>query len=410
MDTEHGPELEQEKEAYSFLQEKIKEEETNPRKIVTRICRWGGLGIVFGIAACVGFYALRPWAEMTFQQNPDKVELSQDEGEEEPVAESEDVVVKKEELAIEDYHRLNAVLNQVAAEAKKSMVEISQVSGTESISGVIVADNGRELLILTHDSELAHEANLQVEFVNGKKALATRKESDGNIGIAIFGVSKVEIGDETWDAIKIAELGNSSALGQGRTLIALGQPFGYSDGLGYGAVSTTEETVICADGTYGVIITDMLGVKDGNGILFDAYGKVQGIIAPELSDGSGAGVMMAYGISDITGEIELMLNGKQVPYVGIIGVAVTEEMAEAQGIPAGLYVTEVEVDSPAMQAGIQSGDVITSVAGTEIKTLKGYRVHLNKQEVGQYLKFKGQRQGAESYVDIAFDVIVGVKN
>lgn len=410
MDTEHGPELEQEKEAYSFLQEKIKEEEKNPRKVVARICKWGGLGSVFGIAACVSFFALKPWAEMTFQQNPGKVELSRDEEEDNAVTEPEDVIVEREALTIEDYHRLNAVLNQVAVEAKKSMVEISQLSGTESISGLIVADNGRELLILTHDFDLVHDGNLQVEFVNGKKAAATLKESDRNIGITIFSVPKVEIGDETWDAIKIAELGNSSALGQGRSLIALGQPFGYSDGVGYGAVSTIDETVVCADGVYGIIITDMLGVKTGNGILFDAYGKVQGIIAPELANDSGTGVMTAYGISDITGEIELMLNGKQVPYVGIIGVSVTNEMAEAQGIPAGLYVTEVEADSPAMQAGIQSGDVITAVAGTEIKTLKGYRVHLNKQEVGQRLKFRGQRQGAESYVDIDFNVTVGVKN
>lgn len=409
MDTEHGPELEQEAEEYSFLQEKIKEEEINPRKIVRKICKWGGLGILFGIAACVGFFALRPWAEETFQQNPNKVELQQNE-EDEPVTEPEEVVVEKENLTIEDYHKLNAVLNQVAAEAKKSMVEISQTSGTESISGVIIADNGRELLILAHDAGLVHDGNLQVGFVNGKKAAATLKESDGNIGVAIFSVSKVEINDEIWNAIKVAELGNSSALGQGRSLIALGQPFGYSDGLGYGAVSTIKEKVVCADGVYGIIITDMPGAKKGNGILFDAYGKVQGIIAPELAADGGTDVMTAYGISDITGEVELMVNGKQVPYVGIIGVTVTEEMAEAQGIPAGLYVTEVEADSPAMQAGIQSGDIITSAAGTEIKSLKAYRVHLNKQEVGQRIKFKGQRQGVESYVDIDFNVTVGVKN
>lgn len=407
MDTEHGPELEQETEEYSFLQEKIKEEEMNPRKILTKICKWGGLGILFGIAACVGFFALRPWAEETFQQNPSKVELQQNE-EDEPAIEPEEVVVEKEVLTIEDYRKLNALLNQVAAEAKKSMVEIRPTSAAESISGVIIADNGRELLILAHDAGLVHDGNLQAEFVNGKTAAATLKESDGNIGVAIFSVSKVEINDEIWNAIEVAELGNSSALGQGRSLIALGQPFGYADGLGYGAVSTTKESTVCADGVYGIIITDMPGAKKGNGILFDAYGKVQGIIAPELA-ADGTNVMTAYGISDITGEVELMVNGKQVPYVGIIGVTVTEEMAETQGIPAGLYVTEVEADSPAMQAGIQSGDIIISAAGSEIKSLKGYRVQLNKQEVGQRIKFKGQRQGVESYVDIDFNVTVGVK-
>ena len=58
-----------------------------------------------------------------------------------------------------------------------------------------------------------------------------------------------------------------------------------------------------------------------------------------------------------------MLNGKNVPYAGIRGVTVTKDVAEEQAIPEGLYVTEVESDSPAMASGIQNGDVIQEVNG-----------------------------------------------
>ena len=106
--------------------------------------------------------------------------------------------------------------------------------------------------------------------------------------------------------------------------------------------------------------------------------------------------------------IELMSNGKAVPYIGILGIDVTESI-EQQGIPQGVYVKEVEVDSPAMAAGIQSGDIITSIGGAEVKTISAYQSVLIDKEVGSKVKIRGQRQGSGGYVDIDFNVTVGSK-
>lgn len=407
MKIEHEPEFEQEEEVYSFLQEEIKEEK-HSKRMFYKVLKWSGLGIAFGISACVGFFALKPLAETAFQKEPTKVELPQN-PETEDKTQQEVQANEKDVLKIEDYHRLNATLNHVAAEAKKSVVNIRSTSSEGSGSGVIVADNGRELLILARDAEFMHKKELRVRFVNNAQIRATLKEWCGNTGLAVIAVEKQDVSDELIKAIAIAELGNSNALGQGRTLIALGQPFGAYDGQGYGSVSSVNESVILADGTYGMILTDMPWTANGSGVLFDAYGKVQGLIAPELAKENGYNIMAACGISDVIVEAELMLNGNQVPYVGIIGTGISEEVGEKQGIPSGLYVQEVEADSPAMQAGIQSGDVITSVDGKEVTSLKGYRVNLNKQKVDDMIIFKGKRQGADGYVDIKFEVIVGVK-
>ena len=88
---------------------------------------------------------------------------------------------------------------------------------------------------------------------------------------------------------------------------------------------------------------------------------------------------------------------------------VTENIAQEQGLPEGIYVKEVEADSPAMQAGIQSGDVITKIGKTTVTTLSGYRKSLLDCTSGQPLKVNGQRQGASGYVEISFDVTVGSK-
>ena len=115
----------------------------------------------------------------------------------------------------------------------------------------------------------------------------------------------------------------------------------------------------------------------------------------------------AYAISDLKSEIQMLLDEQAVPYLGIKGVTVTESLAESQGIVQGVYVQEVQVDSPAMEAGIQSGDIITVLDGAEVKTLAGYHSELLKRKPGQKIKVKGQRQGAGEYVDIDFSVTVG---
>lgn len=69
----------------------------------------------------------------------------------------------------------------------------------------------------------------------------------------------------------------------------------------------------------------------------------------------------------------------------------------------------VEADSPAMTAGIQSGDVITSIGDDEVASYSAYHQSLMEKKVGSEVKVKGQRQGADGYVDIDFTVTVGSK-
>ena len=86
---------------------------------------------------------------------------------------------------------------------------------------------------------------------------------------------------------------------------------------------------------------------------------------------------------------------------------VTEELNE-RGMPQGIYVKEVEPDSPAMAAGIQSGDVITGIGGQNIISLSNYNSILIHKKVGTQLMLQGCRQGAgDEYVDIDFNVTVG---
>lgn len=424
MGTERESEQEQDK--YSFMQENIKDEKLDPKKLLQKIAKMAGFGLAFGLTACVGFYVLKPWAETTFQKHPKTVEIpNEDETKEDDVQRVDTLEVVEpvqQELTIEDYLQLNEALNQTAYEIEKCIVAINGISQDASwgdmesplgedayqTSGVIVADNGRELLILSNYSSMKQAHLFQVKFIDGTEHEAVMKQKDGNTNLAIFSVAKSGISESSMNKIKIAVMGNSNVLKQGTGLIALGSPFGSVDGLGYGIASTLNQSVVRADGKYNIIITDMPHTENANGMVFDINGKLMGIIDHRLSEEKNVQTLAIVGISSIKEEIELMSNGKYVPYVGIIGITITKEMSETYGIPTGLFVQSVEVDSPAMKAGIQSGDVINEAAGKKVDSLTGYHEIIINQEAGKTIKVSGQRQGAETYVDIKFNVTIGI--
>ena len=68
-------------------------------------------------------------------------------------------------------------------------------------------------------------------------------------------------------------------------------------------------------------------------------------------------------ISQIKELIETLSNNQSIVYMGVTGETITPQISEKKGIPKGVFVESVEVDSPAMQAGIQNADVITEVNG-----------------------------------------------
>ena len=120
-------------------------------------------------------------------------------------------------------------------------------------------------------------------------------------------------------------------------------------------------------------------------------------------------LVSAYAISDIKEEIELLANGQGVPYIGVHGVVVTEKLAGEQGIPKGIYVREVEADSPAMQAGIQNGDVIVKIGEKNILSMKEYENQLEALHQGDTVTVTVQRKSVNEYKELEYQVNVGAR-
>ena len=211
----------------------------------------------------------------------------------------------------------------------------------------------------------------------------------------------------TLNYVKPIVLGNSNLTRRGELVIALGKPFGYAGGYGYGSVSSVQKQISPADGDYGLILTDIPGDENGTGVLLNTSGEMIGLIQNRITSGEHVQVTNALAISDLKAIIELLSNNKSVPYIGIYGTDVTETIEKEQGIPRGVYVRTVEAESPAMAAGIQSGDVITSIGKAKVTTLNAYQNSVIQYKTGEVVILHGKRKGNDGYVEIDFKVTIG---
>ena len=403
-------------EEYSFLQETIKDEAGGAvQKLKKDLLRTLCLGLAFGIIACFGFYAVKPLMERIFESSPKEVTIPEEE--EEDASQQEQQVAQT--LDEESFRQMQQEMTATALEASRAVVEITGVTGSQdwmnesydnknSVTGLIIADNGQELLIFGKTSVLADAQEIHVTFYDGTSYAASLKKRDGNLGFGIYAVNRAEIQQSTWSQIKTAVLGSSNAVSKGNPVIVIGKQFGYEGGIGFGTVAATRNFVETADGEYRLICTDIAAAADGTGIMVNLDGEVTAVIDQTVSEEDSMNLVTGYGITDIKDIIEKLSNDETIPYIGIQGIDVTEEIAN-QGIPEGVYVKEVDAESPAMAAGIQAGDIITSIGGEEVKSLTAYHNALMDRDSGDEVRIRGQRRGSGGYVDITFSVTVGSK-
>ena len=86
----------------------------------------------------------------------------------------------------------------------------------------------------------------------------------------------------------------------------------------------------------------------------------------------------------------------------------SSDIEKEYDIPKGVYIKSVGIDSPAMAAGLQSGDVIVKIAGENVETAQAYKNVLSGQTPGDVVKITIKRQGAAGYVEIECSATVGV--
>ncbi len=411
-------------EEFSFIKEKIKKQPFYQTRRFRQLCYWLLVAVLCGVVASFVFVKVQPFMEQTFGQD-EKNEMTiprdndePDEVAQEPAADPV-IITEPQELELSDYQKLYTKLKAVAGEVNKSLVTVMAASSDtdwfneiyesrREISGLLVGNNGVELLVLIPYEPVKDASLLQVTFVDGTSQEAVLKNYDRVTDLAIVSVNLAAVDDSTMEAVKIADLGSSRNLKAGDNVIAVGSPAGFAGSLKLGNLVAPGHKTSVIDGEYRLLITDMERSDGGTGVLVNLDGQVIGLIEDTYLHASNERAMTAYAISDMKAVIEHLSNSQDLVYMGIKGSQVTAEIAEIQGIPMGVYVSNVEPDSPALNGGLQAGDVITEISGKTVAGVTEIQEMLLKFSKDQVIRVKVMRQGKEEYKEITCSVKLDV--
>lgn len=432
----------EEKEPYSFMNETIKKRPINKnklfRKTMTTICG----AVVFGVIACVTFFLLEPvisnWispeeiTKIEFPEEEDEIipeellteeNVSQETAKETQAQINEQIneQIKQEvidgQLALKTYQAVYEELYLIATNAAGSIVTVTgvsqetdwfqnQVENVNETSGIIIAKTDTQLYILADLNSLPHAETYTITFHNKNRAEAWLWHADPNTGLAVFTVANSRMSKEEWDAFTVVRLGNSNSPSiVGRPVVAIGSPLGQSGSVCYGIVTSNQKSITYADYSYRVLTTDIVGSEtNASGIIINTSGQLLGIITRESTASTSGALLTCFGISDIRDLIEQLSNKDKRLYLGIYGAEVTDDIHTNQGIPYGIYVTEVDSGSPAMTSGVTNGDVIIQLGNVEIHDSTDYKNALNSMRSELTVAIKLKRFDGETYVDIEGEI------
>ena len=181
-------------------------------------------------------------------------------------------------------------------------------------SGVIIADNGKELLILVDYSPLKNADNLILDLSDGFYQIeVSLKGYDPATNLAVLAVERNSMPVEWMEVggLNVAPMGSSNVRDlEGTPVIALGSPMGVEDSVGYGMI-TASNTFTAVDRNYKLICTSIVGSRKASGVLFNLRGELIGIITNNKINSDIGNVINAFGISELKKIVERMSNGEK---------------------------------------------------------------------------------------------------
>lgn len=438
---------------FEFLQEKIKERPINKKKLIQRTIITASLALLFGLIACLTFLLLEPvlnnWLYpeeepiiVTFPQEQDEMRpedmLTEDETTQE--AESEEAQTNGESIAsgnesgipgmpveeekeslIIGYEEMYQSIKELYQEAATSMVTVTGVKSDVdwfnnpyesegTIAGVVIANNNRELLILTKRSPLKGAERIHVTFFNGKTAEGSIKKYDVNTDLAVIAVELKYLSSNVLKDVSVAKLASSNDTRlQGTPVMAVGNIFGYKDSVSYGMITSMGNVITLADNQYKMITTDIYGSKNPTGILVSMDGGVLGILDNTHNNEDTANLVSAIGITELKGLITKLSNGTNILYAGLYVQDISADARLELGLPKGAYVSNIDMNSPAMKKGIQKGDIIVRVGDKEINNVADYMNAIRGYSANREIAITVLRSAQEEYEEMEFEVELQVR-
>jgi S1-C subfamily serine protease len=301
---------------------------------------------------------------------------------------------------------------RVASVLSPSVVQIN-VSGIEQTpfgaqkqeglgSGVIYRSDG---YIITNNHVVEGSRDVEVAFADGTTERGEVVGTDPTTDIALVSVDRNDL--------PAADFASGDPI-VGQTAVAVGSPSGFESTVTSGIISGTGREVPAeyTGGTQAPSLVDLIqtdaAISPGNsgGALADREGRVMGINVAYLPPAETGAENIGFAIPSATAVSvadQLIEDGEAVhPYVGVYLSDLTQQTASKFGSPvdSGALIEEVEPGSPADDAGIQRGDIVTAAGSEEVRSSGDLLSALRDYMPGDTVELKVLRNGETTTLQV----------
>ncbi|WP_050520931.1 Do family serine endopeptidase [Pseudorhodobacter antarcticus] len=253
-------------------------------------------------------------------------------------------------------------------------------------SGFVISEDG---FIVTNNHVIDKADEIEIEFFSGKKLSAKLIGTDPKTDIALLKV-------ESDTPLPFVPFGNSDLMRVGDWVIAMGNPLGQGFSVSAGIISARGRAL---SGTYDDYLQTDAAINRGNsgGPLFNMDGQVIGVNTAILSPTGGSiGIGFSMASNVVTKVVEQLKEFGETRrgWLGVRIQDVTPDVAEAMSLASakGALITDVP-DGPAKDAGMMSGDVITSFDGADVADTRELVRRVADAPVGEAVRVIVLRDG-----------------
>ena len=252
-------------------------------------------------------------------------------------------------------------------------------------SGFITSQDG---YVLTNHHVINGASSITVALPDNREFKAQVIGSDARTDVALLKIDATNL--------PFLRMADSNKLKVGEWVVAAGSPFGLKNTITAGVVSAINRDT----GDYLSFIQTDAAVNPGNsgGPLVNMSGEVIGINSQILTpSGAFSGIALAIPINDAL-QVAEQLRTKGKVERGRVGVSiqpVTENMAKELGLSKaqGVVIAQIEAGSPAAQAGLQAGDVVTKINGAVVESIRDFARYIGESKPGTRLQLEVWREG-----------------
>lgn len=261
-------------------------------------------------------------------------------------------------------------------------------------SGFIIDRRGH---ILTNHHITAGSREIEVALTDGRAFEGKLVGSDPANDLA---VAKIDA-----ENLPVAEMGDSSELKVGQTVIAIGNPFGLVGGpsVTVGVVSALNRHIL-AERVYENLIQTDASINPGNsgGPLLDLTGRVVGINTANIPGAQGIGFAIPINTAKAVLEDIVKYGRVTRPWLGVIGIDVSRELARRYNlsVDGGILVMRIIPESPAERAELQSGDVIVAIGDKQVDSMGDLQGEIRSRRAGDVVSLVVVRGAEEGRVRV----------